>query len=615
MRELAGAARRSRATLAGLSRRCAALPARPRAPQRRDDAVRRERLPLRRSSPCRSTAAARVGGDDRGSACKRLPAAVGPGERGRGRARRRPGQAGAADRRRRSPRRSRRCAAAATSLVFDQRGTGRSGALTCSVARLAADASRRRAPARAQLGAARAAATARSTASTDIEALRVAGGYEQLVLYGVSYGTQGRADLRRALPRPRRGAGARLRRAGRRARTRSRARRSPRSRRVLRELCAGGACRRATPSVDGRPAPRRAQPRAPAAARARHLAARRRRVASRSTRPALWDVLLAGDLNPALRAELPGALRAMLRGDRTPILRLRARADGPDRHGRRPTRAARRRGGLQTSGDRQRRRCSPRRAARRRRSPGPRGAARAARLRAGARRPRGGCRAAPFAPFGRASPLDAGLFELCAHWPVAAGRRRAGRPAARTSRRSCSSGGADLRTSTEQARAAVAGDPAARASPSSRAPGTRCSAATSGTAPRASSQAFAAGDRAHLHAGRRTSSGRRPRRRRASRRSRADEGARRTITAVLATLDDVRRQLIGDAIAAAAARHHAARGPAGCAAASRRSEGSIREPARRVVRSRRDGLRAVRVPRRHDARCASRGRSAARGDA
>ena len=48
----------------------------------------------------------------------------------------------------------------------------------------------------------------------------------------------------------------------------------------------------------------------------------------RLTAVGLWQTLLAGDLNPTLRAELPGAMRAALRGDRTPILRLRARAAG-----------------------------------------------------------------------------------------------------------------------------------------------------------------------------------------------------------------------------------------------------------------------------------------------
>ena len=42
----------------------------------------------------------------------------------------------------------------------------------------------------------------------------------------------------------------------------------------------------------------------------------------------LLDILLAGDLNPTLRSELPGAMRSALRGDTRPLLRLLLRAEG-----------------------------------------------------------------------------------------------------------------------------------------------------------------------------------------------------------------------------------------------------------------------------------------------
>ena len=42
----------------------------------------------------------------------------------------------------------------------------------------------------------------------------------------------------------------------------------------------------------------------------------------------LFEILAGGDLNPTLRADLPGSLHSALRGDVRPILRLRARAEG-----------------------------------------------------------------------------------------------------------------------------------------------------------------------------------------------------------------------------------------------------------------------------------------------
>src|SRR3954451_18742424 len=70
-------------------------------------------------------------------------------------------------------------------LVFDQRGTGSSGALSCSSLSTRATVVTAAAGCAGELGAARAFyRTADSVA--DIEALRVAGGYDKLVLFGVS---------------------------------------------------------------------------------------------------------------------------------------------------------------------------------------------------------------------------------------------------------------------------------------------------------------------------------------------------------------------------------------------------------------------------------------------
>ena len=513
----------------------------------RHHAVRRGRLPLRRSSTSRWTAAARVPGSVRLS-LKRLPAAA------RARRARRvvalaggPGQAGAADRRlvRRGARAAAR--AAATSLVFDQRGTGDSGALVVLASRgWPRTTSAASAPARAS-SARRAAATARSTASRTSRRCASPAATSGSCIYGVSYGTKVALTYAARHPGPRRRRSCSTRSCRPTGRTRSRAPRSP----PRAACCASSAptarAARATPNVTGdlRRAVRRLERRP---LRGFVTSPRGRRVASRSTRPALWNVLLAGDLNPALRAELPGALRAMLRRDRTPILRLLARADGltgtaGDRRAARPSQSA---GCSPTTSAR---RCSRRRAARRRAFPWDARRERAHAAAPGAWRPRGGCRRAPFAPFGalrraRGRPLRA-LRPLARRL----GARRSRPARCPTCRRSSSTAATDLRTSAEQARAAVAAIPGARVAVIARSGHSVLGERPRGLR-RARGRGFRDRRRARLHAGRErlpadARAAAEPRRGRRARRRR-----RRTVNAVLATLDDVRRQLIGDAIAA-----------------------------------------------------------------
>ena len=98
-------------------------------------------------------------------------------------------------------------------------------------------------------------------------------------------------------------------------------------RRVLSELCAGGACN----GISGNPA-------GDLASRVRSLArkplrglltsARGVRQRVEILRSDLFDVMLTGDLNPTLRAELPGALTSARRGDSAPLIRLVARSAG-----------------------------------------------------------------------------------------------------------------------------------------------------------------------------------------------------------------------------------------------------------------------------------------------
>ncbi len=411
-------------------------------------------------------------------------------------------------------------------VVFDQRGTGGSGPLRCTVPQWSRTTAGVGACAR-QLGSAR--GSYRTIDSVqDIEALRVAGGYQRLVIYGVSYGTK--VALTYAARYPDRVAAlvldsvvpadgpdpfarAAFGAAGR----------------VLRELCAGGACTAATSDVtlDLRRAVRQLQRRP---LRGFVTSQRGTRLVVELDAPGLWGILLAGDLNPALRAELPGALRAMLRRDRAPILRLLARADGLT-EGSGPAIS-------ETLFAATRCEETP--------FPWDRAADAGSRL-AQARAAGGRLPTAPFAPFGRSVALSAGLFDLCARWPVASPAPEPIGPLPNVPTLVLS-GAADLRTSAEQARAAVAAIPGARIAIVAGS-GHSVLGSDLGDCAAREVEAFATGatptctPAANIfqptpkpppnlgELGGRTK-------------------AQRTIKAVLATLDDVRRQLIGDAIAA-----------------------------------------------------------------
>ncbi len=211
-------------------------------------------------------------------------------------------------------------------LVFDQRGTGSSDPLSCPalesprgkierIFQLCAE----------QIGRARGAFTTQETVQ-DIEALRRATGYQKLVLYGTSYGTKVALEYAERYPEhvealvldsvvPTGGPepfaiptfqalpG------------------------VLRELCAQDACAGITPEPV-------ADLTTLVARLHRHPLAGSvydglgHRHDARLNEPSLFDVLLAGDLNPALRALLPAAIRSALRGDPDPLLRLLALSEG-----------------------------------------------------------------------------------------------------------------------------------------------------------------------------------------------------------------------------------------------------------------------------------------------
>jgi pimeloyl-ACP methyl ester carboxylesterase len=226
-------------------------------------------------------------------------------------------------------------------LVFDQRGTGESGPLSCpalsspsevehahSIGELVGRCAQ-------QLGTARGDYTSQESVA-DIEALRHAAGYEKLVLYGTSYGTKVALEYAERYPQhvealvldsvvptsgPEPFAVGTFQAIGG----------------ALGELCSNRACAGITSN--------------PLAGLARLIAQLRRHALSGSVydgsghrhtvrldETSLLGILQAGDLNPALRALLPAAVVSALRHDPDPLLRLELLSEGliPNVPGKRP---------------------------------------------------------------------------------------------------------------------------------------------------------------------------------------------------------------------------------------------------------------------------------------
>ncbi len=206
-------------------------------------------------------------------------------------------------------------------IAFDQRGTGRSGVLRCPrLERLKiGDLGATVRECAATLGARRGFYTTYDTAE-DIEAVRQAVGVERLTLYGTSYGTKVALayasrypahverllldsvvgldgpdpfmlDVFGAVPR------------------------------VLRALCSKGACRGITrdPAGDLSKLVTRL---ALAPIRGRVFGGDGRPHRRKLGRLRLVRILIDGDIDPTLRAELPAAVASALRGDSAPLLRL-----------------------------------------------------------------------------------------------------------------------------------------------------------------------------------------------------------------------------------------------------------------------------------------------------
>ncbi len=318
-------------------------------------------------------------------------------------------------------------------LIFDQRGTGASSPLSCAFAGRTLTAAGTRCA--NSLGARRGHFTT-SASVDDLEVLRAETGYEKLVLYGVSYGTKVALDYAARYP------------------TRVEALvldsvvlpRGPDTlqrstfaamRRVLTELCANNECAGISSNPVGQLNGQvKRLGRSSLRGRLTNGLGRRQRVSM--TRDDLFDILITGDLNPTLRAELPGALTSARRGDTTPLIRLAARSAGvidlrrqaPGSNFSDPVFASTlcEEGGF----------------------PWNRTAAPAVR----AQQARGLVRAlgnAPFYPFDGASALDSEMIDLCIGWPTISPAPVPAGPLPNVPTLVVN-GGADLRTPLEDAR-------------------------------------------------------------------------------------------------------------------------------------------------------------------
>jgi pimeloyl-ACP methyl ester carboxylesterase len=212
-------------------------------------------------------------------------------------------------------------------LLFDQRGTGNSGALACpalsSQREIAGAHSDGELIARCarQLGPARGAYTTRESVQ-DIEALRQAAGYEKLVLYGTSYGTK--VALEYAARYPRRVESLVL--------DSTETPEGPEPFHVstfkaigptLRQLCSQQACDRVSSNPVGELA-RLVDELNVRPVTGESFDGRGRRVKHTITSADVFSLLLAGDLNPEIRPQLPAAVHAALNHDPAPLSRLLA---------------------------------------------------------------------------------------------------------------------------------------------------------------------------------------------------------------------------------------------------------------------------------------------------
>jgi pimeloyl-ACP methyl ester carboxylesterase len=292
-------------------------------------------------------------------------------------------------------------AATRDEIVFDQRGAGLSHALSCHAFErpgLFRSLGRSIEACASQIGPTRSFYTTADTVA-DIEAIRQAGGYEKLVLYGTSYGTKvaeqygqthpGRVEalvLDSVVPPN-----------GPDPLDRATFAAIPR---ILRQICSAGRCAHITadPVADMAKLLARIR-RAPLRGRVIDGHGHGHEVGVSSGE--LVDILLAGDFSPIARAELVTASSAAVRGDSAPLARLITAAESGE--GEREDVN----GPLFFATSCEEEPFPWNRAS----APGARLAQAAAAARA--------LPASVFAPFTAADALEVGDLQACAHWPFA----------------------------------------------------------------------------------------------------------------------------------------------------------------------------------------------------
>ena len=210
-------------------------------------------------------------------------------------------------------------------VVFDQRGTGRSGALNCRGLERPGERplDERVAECAAQLGERRSFYTTRDSVE-DLEAVRRRVGDDRIDLYGVSYGTKVAVAYALAYPQhvERLILDSVVEPEGQNPFDVDTFAAIPR---VLREVCRGecrGVTRDLSTDVSRLAARLRARP-----LRGAWYDGRGRRRTVEVTGRDLYSRLRQGDLNPDVRAEYPGAIRSAVEGDPAPLLRLEHRFD------------------------------------------------------------------------------------------------------------------------------------------------------------------------------------------------------------------------------------------------------------------------------------------------
>jgi len=209
-------------------------------------------------------------------------------------------------------------------IVFDQRGTGRSGALRCGSLERAdlLDATEASARCAASLGSRRGFYRTLDSVE-DMETIRRALGVERIAIYGTSYGTK--VALQYALRYPthveRLALDSVVSADGPDALYRDTFAAVPRALSVLCRVSCRSFTRDPAGDLARLVARLRGQPE-----RGILIDERGRAQAALLTRADVFGVLLAGDFDPALRASFPGAVRSALAGDPAPMLRLRRRA-------------------------------------------------------------------------------------------------------------------------------------------------------------------------------------------------------------------------------------------------------------------------------------------------